>query len=315
MFSPKKKVSKADLKKSIVSANEKLRSANSLLEKSIKENEVKLKNIKKVLTDTQEELVDTKDLKKFAVNELDSLQADVFNSREELRALLGKITSLKEESEGLKNQNALLEREQEATSEIINELNSDQEKLESLLENLDSLKQEEAKKMKKLEDISLELTELENGVDYYKSKKVSEKEAFQAFMEDLEVSRRKAELEVSDIKELSKKLKLSHGMEMGKLDTAIAERLTEINDMNDVLKKKDYEFVLVQSKITKIEDQLSDAKEEADYAVKKQQEKVGKIKKDFNNWKVEALEQVAKLKLRGKIENIDKAGLKEVLNG
>lgn len=315
MFSPKKKVSKADLKKSIVSANEKLRSANSLLEKSIKENEVKLKDIKKVLADTQEELVDTKDLKKFAVNELDSLQADVFNSREELRALLGKITSLKEESEGLKNQNTLLEREQEATSEIITELNSDQEKLESLLESLDSLKQEEAQKMKKLEDVSLELTELENGVDYYKSKKVSEKEAFQAFMEDLEASKRRAKLEVSDIKELSKKLKLSHGIEMGKLDTAIAERLTEINDMSELIKQKDYEFVLVQSKITKVEDKLNDAKQEADYAVQKQQEKVTKIKQDFKEWKLKALDEVARKKMKGQIENIDKAGLSEVFNG
>ena len=153
MFSPKKKVSKADLKKSIVSANEKLRSANSLLEKSIKENEVKLKGIKEEIASAEESLVDTKDLKKFAVNELDSIQADVFNSREELRALLGKISSLKEESKIIKSQNALLERERKATADVVTELNSDQEKLESLLENLDSLKQEEAEKMKKLEDV------------------------------------------------------------------------------------------------------------------------------------------------------------------
>ena len=40
-----------------------------------------------------------------------------------------------------------------------------------------------------------------------------------------------------------------------------------------------------------------------------------KIKEDFANWKVLAVDEMARLKLKGKMDNIDKAGLKEILNG
>ena len=42
-------------------------------------------------------------------------------------------------------------------------------------------------------------------------------------------------------------------------------------------------------------------------------EKVATIKDNYSKWKVEALEDVARMKLRGKLETIDKAGLKDIL--
>ena len=36
---------------------------------------------------------------------------------------------------------------------------------------------------------------------------------------------------------------------------------------------------------------------------------------NFETWKINALEEVARLKIKRKIENIDKAGLTEILNG
>ena len=40
-----------------------------------------------------------------------------------------------------------------------------------------------------------------------------------------------------------------------------------------------------------------------------------KIREKFKKWKISALEEVARLKLKKRIENIDKAGLKEIFNG
>ena len=42
---------------------------------------------------------------------------------------------------------------------------------------------------------------------------------------------------------------------------------------------------------------------------------IANIKKRFETWKLTQLDQMAKLKLKGKIENIDKAGLSEILGG
>ena len=62
-------------------------------------------------------------------------------------------------------------------------------------------------------------------------------------------------------------------------------------------------------------EETKDAKDKADRIVSQAQEKATKIKLDFKDWKIEALDEVARLKIKGKIENINKAGLKDVLDG
>ena len=48
---------------------------------------------------------------------------------------------------------------------------------------------------------------------------------------------------------------------------------------------------------------------------KSENDRIDKIKKNFENWKVNSLEGVARMKLKNKMEKIDKAGLTEILNG
>ena len=81
------------------------------------------------------------------------------------------------------------------------------------------------------------------------------------------------------------------------------------------MRKKVFELSTVQSRIGLVEERVKDAEERIEYSIKKEQERVGRIKGDFKDWKVEALDEVAKMKIKGKIENINKAGLKEILNG
>ena len=48
--------------------------------------------------------------------------------------------------------------------------------------------------------------------------------------------------------------------------------------------------------------------------VLEEEDKIETINKNFENWQVSAVEEVARMKLKGRIENIDKAGLKDVLS-
>ena len=57
-----------------------------------------------------------------------------------------------------------------------------------------------------------------------------------------------------------------------------------------------------------------EAGEVADNMTKKEVEKMTKVKEQFKIWKLTQLDQVAKMKLKGKIDNIDKAGLLEALD-
>ena len=108
---------------------------------------------------------------------------------------------------------------------------------------------------------------------------------------------------------------LACGREMGRLDKAIAERMSDLQDMDAQIQKKTYYLSTVQASISSVEEKVKDAEEHIEYTVKKEQEKVVKIKGDFKDWKVEALDEVARLKIKKKIENIDRAGLKDVLDG
>ena len=110
-------------------------------------------------------------------------------------------------------------------------------------------------------------------------------------------------------------MKLENGQEMGRLDHAIADRMSELDNMDISIKRKAYELSTIQSRIGSVEERVNDAEERIEIAIKKEQDKVSKIKGDFKDWKVEALDGVARMKIKGKIENIDKAGLKEVLDG
>ena len=49
--------------------------------------------------------------------------------------------------------------------------------------------------------------------------------------------------------------------------------------------------------------------------VDKEEERNKKAKENFAKWKIGVLEEVARLKLKSKVEKIDKAGLSEILNG
>ena len=69
---------------------------------------------------------------------------------------------------------------------------------------------------------------------------------------------------------------------------------------------------LIEDKITELEDLQGSADGlKRDQAILKRN--MDESKERYAGWRTKALEDVAKLKLKGKLENIDKAGLREIL--
>ena len=74
----------------------------------------------------------------------------------------------------------------------------------------------------------------------------------------------------------------------------------------------------VESLIDKGEDEVISWErklEKLQSSCESENDRISKVKKNFENWKVNALEEVARMKLKRKMEKIDKAGLTEILNG
>ena len=316
MFGPKKhKVSKEDLKKSVVNTNNKLVSANKRLEKDIKANEKKIKVLDKDYNTYKKALESAKEMKVFAENELNSLQFDITELDTTAKEALSKLVSLSEEAKVLEDNNRKLQTKEGKLITSIKSLEEKESEFEKRTESLKQIKKEEIQGQETLELLAVELNELEGGVESYISRKSAAKDEFDAFKGKIAREEKIVLDELKAIKDRMAEATLECGHEMERLDKAIAERMAEIQDMDSLMAKKGYEFIAIKSKLAFVEEETKDAKDKADRIVSQAQEKATKIKADFKDWKVEALDEVARLKIKGKIENINKAGLKDVLDG
>ena len=226
-----------------------------------------------------------------------------------------KIAKLSKQADILTENNKKLEAKEERLNKSISSLESKKEKFKNLSYDLKEIKREEAEGQETLSLLAVELNELETGVESYLSRKSAAESEFKAVKANIVRSKRIAEEELRETEDFGKKMKLANGQEMGRLDHAIAERMSELNDMDVTMEHKVYTLSTIQSRISSVEERVNDAEERIEIAIKKEQDKVNKIKGDFKHWKIEALDGVARMKIKGKMENIDKAGLKDVLDG
>ena len=316
MFGPKKpRVSKDQLKKAVVSANKRLVSANNRLEKDIEANKRKLKDIENNYEAHRKALDDTKEVQVLAENELGGVQFEVADVQTALKKALSKLAKLTEDSNTLKESNKKMTAKSTKLSKSIEVLEQKELELKNLTASLKQIRKEEADGQETLELLAIELNELDMGVEAYTTRKSAAEGEFNAFKTNIEREKAIVHDELSNIKDRMAEATLESGKEMGRLDKVIAERISELQEMDLLLAKKDYEFSTIQSKISTAEDIVKDAEQRAGYILDKAQEKVAKVKGDFKDWKVQALDEVARKKMKGQIENIDKAGLGEVLNG
>ena len=316
MFGPKKpRVSKDQLKKAVVSANKKLVSANNKLKKDIESGKKKLKDMENNYEAHRKALEDTKEVQVCADNELEGVQFEVAEVQTTLKKALSKLAKLTEDSNALKESNKEMEDKSLELLKSIEALEEKEEELDGLTVSLKQIRKEEADGQETLELLAIELNELDMGVEAYIARKSAAESEFNAFKAKIERERSTIHSELSNIKDRMAQSTLESGKEMGRLDKAIAERMSEIQDLDTRIQKKTFELSTVQSSISSVEEKVKDAEGRIEYIIKKEQDRVSKIKGDFKDWKVQALDEVARKKMKGQIENIDRAGLKEVLDG
>ena len=114
--------------------------------------------------------------------------------------------------------------------------------------------------------------------------------------------------ELSDkIKSIQKDVKseeVNHSHACAKLDKEKKEKSLELKVATSLVDKKEDEYIVWERKIENIEK-----------SVESEQSRISRIKKNFEQWKINSLEEVARMKLKNKMQKIDKAGLTEILNG
>ena len=96
----------------------------------------------------------------------------------------------------------------------------------------------------------------------------------------------------------------NHSHDCAKLEKEKEEKSFELKTVESLVDKKEDEYITWERKLENIEK-----------SVKSEQSRISTVKKNFEKWKINALEEVARMKIKRKMENIDKAGLTEILNG
>ena len=102
--------------------------------------------------------------------------------------------------------------------------------------------------------------------------------------------------------------------ETTRLDRMITDRIEELSDNTELSNRKAKEYEAILSKVMVAEKKIAQAEIQAKQVIENKEIQIEKIKEKFKTWKLTQLDQVAKLKLKGKIDNIDKVGLKDILD-
>ena len=132
----------------------------------------------------------------------------------------------------------------------------------------------------------------------------------------------KLDLVIEDKKKSLNEVDGEYMIKMAELNTKLSglkdytkEKEQEADIIESLVKQREHAYIDIETKFKQAENALMYAKELTDKEIDRERKEVEKIKERYKDWKIGALEEVARLKLKKKIENINKAGLAEILNG
>ena len=301
---PKVKISKKDLKQAVLKKNKSLEAKNKSLEASIKDRSKELKSLDKKYSSESKKLGDLIKDVEFQEERMQKLKGGIYSNEKLLAEKLKKVGKAEEElCEYEDTVEKLKDREKTLLDEIA--------KLEFYKAKCADSKNELAGIQAKKDNILDDLTTVEDDIEKLYIDHNTKIIEFEAKYNDLEEKAKKHEDMVHMFEQRLFDAK----------DQALAEEKILENTISNAEKEKektDNELQAVKNLIENSEDtyikweqKVNKISEKAD----KEEERIVNAKKRFESWKIGVLEEVARLKLKSKVDKIDKAGLSEILNG
>ena len=187
-------------------------------------------------------------------------------------------------------------------------------KKDDLKESIKSLKKEVSESKK-------ELKVMQNEIGLYKSDSVaalssknSLEAEFKAYKISVDKERKELQLDIEMLSALKSEKQRKHDDVINQLDKEIDDRKDESEMYTGLMEKAKQDYISIQANIIASEKKLSMLEEKIKDTTNRQELFIKRIKERYEAWKINELDKIAKLKIKGKIDNIDKAGLKEILD-
>ena len=301
---PKIPIKASDLKQAVLKKNKFLESKNKVLESSVKDKEKELKSLEKEYSSETKKLVSLSKDVQFEEEKIQKIKSGTFSSKRLLDEQLKKINKAEKE---------LCEYES-----AVEKLEDKENKLLDSIASLELYKSKCEDSKVELSGIHIKKDNLLDELDSINSSiKASVKEGkdkvayFEAQYDDLEERAKKHEEMVYQFEQRLAETQDLFKDEDNKLKNLFAKSKIEKEQANNELQAIKNLCNNSEDKYVQWEQKVAKAKAQVD----KEEERNKKAKEHFAKWKIGILEEVARLKLKSKVENIDKAGLSEILNG
>ena len=297
-------VDSKDLKKSILNANKSLDAKNNRLKEEIKSRESEIKSLDKEIKSLNNEiksLIETVSNNKTLLSKENIKLHNISKDIDDKNSIV--LTLKNEESSSNKNVNTLNKEALKLNNDIAY-LGTKKKKADDLIQDVDYLQKQKQLEESEINEIKGKSRSIKENISnqelFFKNTSIAHQDKINEMSSEFEELSEKIE---SVKKELTSE-EFKHKRTCSKLDEEKNDKSLELKSVESLVNKKEDEYIMWERKIEKIQT-----------SYKSENDRIDKIKKNFENWKIGALEGVARMKLKNKMENIDKAGLTEILNG
>jgi len=295
-------ISSKDLKKSIVDANNKLSKKNDAISSRIKEAEKLAKSKEKELKDFDKQLKSK--LEEIDVSEkyTTKVRADIYSLEKESSKLNEVIKGFKGDESSLGKNVKKLESIKDKLEDSINSLELRKQKADKIVKDMgnieirQSVAQSDLNKLFKTQEI-IE-SEIETAKEYYERVKKDTKAKEKSLREGID----KLEVSIAALKDTASQEQIKTDEVLRVIEEKLDHKNAELGVTKTLVDKAEDEYIAWQRKI-----------ENTKKDVEIEKRKVQTVKDAYEKWRINRLEAEAKMKLKKKIDNIDKAGLMEIL--
>jgi chromosome segregation ATPase len=311
---PRIPISKDNIKKAIKKANDKLKSENNRIQDSISTSKDNLKVVQSEIKQASKELERMTVIIDSRISECNAAEAQLFSTKDGLSSLTEKFNKELNIEESLSYSVDQLTKKESKLNKAVNILEEKKADTCSIELNLKNVKQEYDQVKKDLSNMESDLDNAKKDMHALTISKDIVQEEYDRESEKLGKLKSEISSEIKSAEIMLSEKKDYFQSETTRLDRLIAERIEEFTDNTELVNHKNKEYQMIATQVITAENKIAHAEIKAKQVVDNQQIQIDRIKDQFQIWKVTQLDQVAKLKIKGKIDNIDKAGLRDLLD-
>ena len=309
------RVTKDDIKKSIKAANDRLKKANEKLDQGIGDKKKSLLFIEKEIDSSN------KNLKSIA-SEVESANNDAIEAKAEAKKERVKLSKIKKQlTEALSGKDSAqselnnLTKESSILDKKVAKMNDDLAIASTIKEEIKLLKSDKKSGSKELEQITSESNDIKKELSKLRTDSAKKKETHKELLAELDAE---AEIKQKALKTVDGEytIKMAElNTKISSLEDVLKDKEQEAETMDSLIGKKEQEFIEWETKCRQAEHLVIQAKELADSQIERSKKTIDRQQEAAKKWKIGFFEEIARVKLKKKIENIDMAGLTEAFDG